>query len=381
MTLRKRTLFIIGAMFLGLILILFFITQGILLGSYEDMPGDVYEQLRSITAYLIFSIVGFGLIFGVATIFLLEKQVISRLSRLSKSISSIGRNGDLSARVSVKGTDELANVAGTINGMLAALQQSKAELQELYKEEKTLRQELQAEINKRVEFTRALVHEIKTPLTPVVTASELLLEELKEEPLLSLARSINKGAYNLNQRIDELFDLARGEVGILRLSPASVDAMQLLQEIADDMIPVARSSGQSLNLELPQSLPSVWADEDRLRQVALNLINNAIKFTPEGGKITLRAKKEGDNLVVELQDTGPGISQEDQQWVFEPYHQLGDETARPMGLGLGLSLSKKLVELHGGRIWVKSQKGKGSTFGFSIPFQATNPVPESAEAS
>ena len=380
MTLRKRTVLIIGTMFLGLILILFFIAQGILLGGFEHMPGDIYEQVRSIAAYLILAIVAFGLIFAVATIFLLEKQVISRLSRLSKSIDSIGKSGDLSARVSIKGTDELSNVAGTINGMLAALQQSEAELRNLYKEEQDLRQELQAEITKRVEFMRALVHEVKTPLTPVVTASELLLEELKEEPALSLARSINKGAYNLNERIDELLDLARGEVDTLGLSPKSVDTMQLLKDIANDMIPVARRNDQSLNLELPQSLPLAWADEDRLRQVVLNLINNAIKFTPAGGKITLRAKKHGASLVVEVQDTGHGINKEDQKWLFEPYHQLGGETTRRRGLGLGLSLSKKLVELHGGQIWVKSQKGKGSTFGFSIPFEATNQMQESTEA-
>ena len=379
MTLRRRTLFIIGAMFLGLMLILFFISQGILMGSYEDMPRAIYDRLQSIAAYIILSIVGFSLLFGVATIFLLEKQVISRLSHLSRSIDSIGKSGDLSARVSTKGTDELSNVAGTINKMLAALQESEAKLQALYQEEQILRQKLQAEIDKRVEFTRAVVHEIKTPLTPVVTASELLLEELKEEPALGLVRSINKGAYNLNQRIDELLDLARGEVGMLNLSPASINPIPLLQEIANDMIPVAQQNGQSLNLELPQSLPSAWADEDRLRQVILNLINNAIKFTPEGGKITLRAKKDGANLVVEVQDTGQGISKEDQHWLFEPYYQIGGETSRWRGLGLGLSLSKKLVELHGGSIWVKSQKGKGSTFGFSIPFETTNQIQESAK--
>jgi len=228
------------------------------------------------------------------------------------------------------------------------------------------------EIDKRVEFTRALVHEIKTPLTPVVAASELLLEELQEEPVLGLARSINKGAYNLNQRIDELLDLARGEIGMLTLNPAPVNLKQLLKEIADGMIPVAQQHGQSMNLELPQSLPRVWADEDRLRQVVLNLVNNAIKFTPSGGEITLRAKRQGANLVVEVQDTGPGIGKADQRWLFEPYYQLGGETARRKGLGLGLSLAKKLVELHGGSIRVKSQEGKGSTFGFSIPLKADN---------
>ncbi len=289
MTLRKRTFFIIGAIFLGLVIILLLIFQGFLLRSYEASPILTDEQVQSMAAYFILSIVGVGIIFGVATIFLLEKQVISRLSRLNKNIGSIGKSGDISARVSVKGTDELSNVANTINELLTALQKAESKLQKLYKEEKTLRQDLQTEINKRVEFTRALVHEIKTPLTPVVTASELLLEELKEKPALSLAQSINKGAYNLNRKIDELLDLARGEVGKLKLRMASVSPTHLLKEIADDMIPVAQHNSLSLSLELPRYLPSVWADEDRLRQVILNLINNAIKFTPAGGIITLRA--------------------------------------------------------------------------------------------
>jgi len=377
MTLRKRTLLIIGGMFLGLILILFFTSQSILLGNYLDTPRANHEQVQFTAAYLILSIVGIGLVFGVATIFLLERQVISRLSHLNKSISGIGESGDISTRLSIKGADELSNVAGTINGMLAALQEAETKLKERYKEEKALRRELQAEINKRVEFTRALVHEIKTPLTPVVTASDLLLDELKEERALNLAQSINKGAYNLNQRIDELLDLARGEVGMLSITPDTVDPMPLLQEIAQSTQLVAQRNGQYLILELPTSLPPVRADEDRLRQVVLNLINNAFKFTPEGGKITLRAKKDGGNLVVEVQDTGYGISKEAQQWIFEPYHQIESKRARHAGLGIGLSLSKKLVELHGGHIWVKSQKGKCSTFGFSIPFKAANQKKES----
>jgi signal transduction histidine kinase len=371
MTLRKRTIYIISTTFLGLIVILLIILQGVLPSSYQGTPADVYEQVQPVASYLIASIIGVGLIFGLTTIFLLEKQVISRLSRLSKSISHVGQSGDMSTRVSVKGTDELSNVASTINDMLSALQKSEAKLQELYKEEKALRKELQAEINKRVEFTRALVHEIKTPLTPVVAASELLLEELKEEPVLGLARSINKGAYNLNDRIDELLDLARGEVGMLSLTLKTVDPKQLLQEIAHSTSPIAQRNGQTLTLELPPAIPALQADEDRLRQVVLNLVNNALKFTPAGGTITLRAKTVNDGLVIEVQDNGRGISREAQQWIFEPYRRQGGNGEPRAGLGLGLSLSKKLVELHGGGIWLKSRRGKGSTFTVSIPFETT----------
>jgi PAS domain S-box-containing protein len=465
------------------------------------MPRVIYEQVQFIIVYLILAIVAVGLVFGLATILLLEKQVISRLSRLSKAISSIGRSGDISARISLGGTDELSNVAATINGMLAALEESAAELRqseeryrrlaenatdiiwtmdmemrlsyispsvsrmlgysveeatrrtmselftprsfeaarraldeelaaekdekkdpsrswtlelemkakdgatipvevkftflrdssgqpfgilaiarditerrqaeerlrELYQEERRLRQELEAEINKRVEFTRALVHELKTPMTPVVTASELLSEEIKEGPARRLAESILQGAYNLNQRIDELLDLAKGEVGMLQLERRLMDPARLLRRIYESVLPVAAKNGQTINLELDESLPSIWADEDRLRQVVLNLLNNAFKFTPQGGTITLRARSEGAELIVEVQDTGPGISKKDQALVFEPYRRLGGEREGYRGLGLGLSLAKRLVELHGGRIWVKSRRGKGSTFGFAIP--------------
>jgi len=368
MTLRRRTLLIISTMFLCLVLILYFMIQGISLSLYEDIPSNLYGQLRPAIAYIILSVVGFGLLFGLATIFLVEKQVISRLTRLSNGIEQIGKGGDLSSRVSMGGKDELSKVAENINGMLIALQQSEDKLHELLKKEKELGKELQDEIINRVEFTRALVHEIKTPLTPLLANSELLAEEVKEETLQRLARGINKGAVSLNQRIDELLDLARGEVGKLTINPASVDIKQLLQEIASEMGSIIQQNGLSLDLELPKSLPKAWVDQDRLRQVVLNLINNAIKFTPSGGNITLWANKKGNNLVIEVQDTGPGISKESQQWLFKPYYQLGGETTRRKGLGLGLSLSKKLIELHGGKIWVDSQKGKGSIFGFSLPY-------------
>jgi hypothetical protein len=470
-----------------------------------DMPRDIYQQGQTTVSYLILSIVGVGLLFGLGTILLLERQVLSRLFRLSKSVMSIGTSGDLSARVAIEGEDEISNLASTINGMLGALQQSEQELREseeryrllaenvtdviwttdtnlkftyispsvtsrlgysveeamslsweelltpssleafkkafgeiggvknaeqevvswsrtmelelkrrdgatvwleitstflhgadgkpigfvgvgrditerkqaeeklqkLYHEEKQLRQELEAEINKRVEFTRALVHELKTPITPVLASSELLLEELKEGPLLDLAQNINQGAYNLNQRIDELLDLARGEIGMLRLERHSIDPRELLRRIVDSVMPVALKKGQVLTFEAPSSLASVWADEDRLRQVVLNLINNALKFTPSGGKITLRARDDGANLIVEVQDTGRGMSKEEQAWLFEPYHRLESEVGHLSGLGLGLSLAKTLVELHGGKIWVESEKGKGSTFSFSIPLRAS----------
>ena len=504
MTLRRKTRMIVGTMFLGLIVILYFLSESILLDNNGAGSVSIYEQDVAI-AYLMLMIVGAGLLFGIVTILLLEKQVLSRLTRLSNGIRNIGTSGDITSRVQMPGTDELSVLAGTVNGLLAAIEQSESELreseehyrllaenaadviyamdvnlkftyvspsvtrlsghsveearaqsldqvltpasfehamdvfmeegaregeetkdltrsrtlelevkrkdgstvwmeaimsalrdsegrvigilgvarditerrraedklQELYNKERALRKTLEAEIQKRIEFTRALVHELKTPITPVMASSELLMQKLKDEPLYGLAQNISHGANNLNRRIDELLDLAKGEVGMLRLNPEPMDAVQLLQRIVDEETPVAIRNGQTLTAKLPERLPIIVADEERFRQVVLNLVNNAVKFTHPGGKITLKARVERDNLVVEVQDTGVGISEDEQKVLFEPYRSLESDRERLSGLGLGLSLSKKLVELHGGRIWVKSEKGKGSTFGFSIPLAKT----------
>ena len=261
-----------------------------------------------------------------------------------------------------------------LEATLARAKQVETELRELYQREKELRRELETEIKKRAEFSRALVHELKTPLTPMLASSEMLVDELQEEPWLGLARNIHRGALSLNNRIDELLDVARGELGMLEVNLKSVDLLSLLRKMADDMTSMASRREQSLILELPPSLPMVRADESRLWQVLLNLIGNASKFTPEGGKITLRAREKAGSIVVEVQDTGPGIAKENQERLFESYYQIKTEGQRSKGLGLGLALCKKLIELHKGQIWVESQVGKGSTFGFSVPLATDQPA-------
>ena len=158
---------------------------------------------------------------------------------------------------------------------------------------------------------------------------------------------------------------------MLQMKPVVINPRQLLQEVAGEIKPMVSKWGQSLILDLPSSLPLIRADEGRLRQIVLNLITNASKFTPEGGKIILRAWQRDTKLVVECQDTGSGIAKEDQGRLFDAYHRVESDRERFSGLGLGLALCKKLVELHGGRIWVESEDGKGSTFSFSLPLKGT----------
>jgi PAS domain S-box-containing protein len=254
--------------------------------------------------------------------------------------------------------------------------EAEVELRKLYENEKKLRYELEAEVRKRIEFTRAMVHELKTPITPVLFSSELLVEELHEEPLASIARNIHRGATNLNHRIDELLDLARVEIGTLQLNPKLVDSQQLLSGIAEYVEPLIKKNHQHLVSVMTATLPKVWADEERLQQIILNLLVNASKFTPEGGTITLAAQEKDDSLWIQVTDTGSGIPKKEQQRIFEPYQRQRPERVRLSGLGLGLSLCKNLVELHGGKIWVESQAGKGSTFTFTIPLEPPVPTQE-----
>ncbi len=281
--------------------------------------------------------------------------------------------GELSAAV-------LRDASGTPCGFISVTRdvtkrkQAQDKLQELYQHEKDLRQQLEDEMRRRVEFTRALAHELKTPLTPMLISSQALASNLKDELLLSFARNINRGALNLNSRIDELLDLAKGEIGMLQLKSEPLDVLQLLHEVLEYVSPVALNREQTLVTEIPLSLPMVKADKVRLRQIVLNLLNNALKYTQECGKITLRAGQEEDTLIIEVEDNGPGIDEKEQAQLFEPYHRMQVGEERLSGLGLGLSLCKTLVELHGGKIWVRSQVGKGSVFTFSIPLELRNSV-------
>lgn len=238
---------------------------------------------------------------------------------------------------------------------------------ELYQNEKKLRHKLQTEINRRGKYFRLLVHELKTPMTATLYSSELLCEQLSNETQLKLARNINRSVSSLNRRIDELMDLAKGEMGMIDLNFTEVNIREILLQIADDFDSVTLHQGKVLKLDLPDDIPAIRCDPDRLRQILQNLLNNAVKFTNEGGEIIIRVKVLKDNLIVEVQDTGPGISKYDQRLIFTPHCNFKRNKESYSGLGLGLSLCKILVELHGGHISVQSELGKGAKFICSFP--------------
>jgi len=241
-----------------------------------------------------------------------------------------------------------------------------------YQHEKELRQKLQAEAKIRVDFTRKLIHELKTPLTSLIATSQLLLDETRDNKYGKLAGYICESAESLNKRIDELHDVIRGEIGTLELSLKPLNIETLLRSLLEGASALFEQNGIDLDLEIDKKLPIIYADDDRIKQVMLNLINNALKYASAGKYLLIRASVEGATIKIQVKDSGPGIPEKYQKTLFEPGYQILQQDKRSGGLGIGLSLCRTLVELHGGDIWLKSKPGKGSSFYFTLPIRQIN---------
>ena len=191
--------------------------------------------------------------------------------------------------------------------------------------------------------------------------------QTNDEISQKLANNIYKSAAKLDKRINELLDLAKGEIGTLDIKCESVDIFKLTKEIVENISLEAKKKGQIIKLELPKKIPNILADKERLEQVLFNLINNAIKYNKLNGSVILRIYVKDLRVIIEVIDEGVGISQVDQLKLFQPYQRFNAKKDNFHGLGLGLALSKQLVELQNGKIWVKSEPGVGSSFYISFP--------------
>ncbi len=243
-------------------------------------------------------------------------------------------------------------------------------LKKLYTREKKLHEKLQLEMENRVHFTRQLVHELKTPLTSLMATSQLLAEETRSTKLEKLAGYVCEGANRLNSRIDELHDVIRGEIGKLKLELKPLNIEQLLSSLVEETEALSQQYGVTVRFELVGGhLPEVYADSERIRQIMFNLINNACKYASRGKKIIIRASIDSDSkkVVIEVKDYGPGIPKDKRAMLFKPGYQLSQPDEGSGGLGIGLTLCKMLVVLHGGIIWLESTVGKGSSFSFTLP--------------
>jgi PAS domain S-box-containing protein len=253
-------------------------------------------------------------------------------------------------------------------------QRMEEKLRELLNEENRLRRQLEEQIRYRTQFTRSVVHELKTPLTPLLGANEFLKDNLKEEPWAKLAKEAYKGALELNRRIDDLYDLTRDELGTLKLNYVRVAPMEIVQQLVAMVNLQCQSCVHELTVDVPETLPVVSCDPQRLKQVLYNLIDNACKHTQPGTKIKLSLRLENDKLIFQVEDSGPGIKIDKLKDIFSSYSKRDARGDHHGGLGLGLSICKTFVTLHGGEIFAESCPSAGSCFWFYIPLKPPNGV-------
>ena len=259
---------------------------------------------------------------------------------------------------------------------LAALEAQTAEAARLIAE-------LQARDALKTQFLANISHDLRTPLTAIITHGEMLRDGMLGAINDKQARSVEgiiKGGHQLLQMVGEILTYARGAANQLALAPTEFPLAQIVDQLAVLNQPLAAKKGLTFTVDLPADLPPVCADREKLSHVLGNLVGNAIHFTPEGGRVWISAGFRNPDrptpevtreLIVEVGDTGIGIAPEHHDLVFREFAQVDSSASRQHhGTGLGLTIARKLVELHGGRIWVESALGAGSRFFFTVPQRA-----------
>jgi len=252
------------------------------------------------------------------------------------------------------------------------LKKMEKKISELYDQEKKQRKELEEEAKARGLFLNVLAHELRAPLTPITVSTSMLrdlLQSRDEEILKRLAYNIYDSTEKLSLRLEELLDLARYDRGTFRLNLKEVDLHSFLEGVITRFEPGLKKRRQSLTASIAEGLPRAELDPSRMEQVIINLLSNAGKYSGEGSEILFKANLENKQLLVEVLDHGVGISPENQKLLFRPYHRVEQDRRQFPGLGLGLAVSKQIIDAHGGKIWVTSRLGQGSSFFFSIPLK------------
>jgi signal transduction histidine kinase len=313
---------------------------------------DSYLTSRWVVIGFSVGAIALALVLGYA----ISWSVIGPVKQMDTRLRQIA-SGDFSQRVSVANRDELGALAVNLNRM-------NDELGRLYRQ-------LEAASRHKSEFLANMSHELRTPLNAIIGFSEVLNERMFGDLNAKQAEYIQDilaSGRHLLSLINDILDLSKVEAGRMELELGSFDLPATLENALTLVKERAARHAIDIHLTVGAGLGAVVADERKIKQVLLNLLSNAVKFTPDGGRIAVSAAL-GDGMVeIAVSDTGIGVAPGDQSTIFEEFRQAGSDHGRKQeGTGLGLALTKKLVELHGGQIWVKSQVGQGSTFTFTLP--------------
>jgi signal transduction histidine kinase len=319
---------------------------------------------------------------GVGLSVLLARRLVRPVKQIGTAAARIGA-GAYDERIELRRRDELGGLADELNGMAASLQASVQGLEQKVEERTRELQRALAELSlkgrqlevasqHKSDFLANMSHELRTPLNAIIGFSQVLrqrlfgpINEKQEEYLDDILSSGN----HLLSLINDVLDLSKVEAGQVALEVAPFSLREALERGVVMVREPASRRGVAVALEHAPDVDLVEGDERRLRQVVFNLLSNAVKFTPKGGSIVIASARVDGAVHVSVTDTGPGIVAEEQERIFEEFHQTDVGVQQREGTGLGLALSKRLVELHGGRIWVESEPGHGSCFVFTLPLE------------
>ena len=312
----------------------------------------------------------------VALIGLLSASSVTRpLRRLSDTALAMER-GDLRARVSVSSRDEVGRLAAAFDRMANELEASHRGLEEKVAERtaelERLNEELKRASAAKSAFVATMSHELRTPLHAINGFGEMLSDPMFGKPSLKTTRELGSNIVTSGKHllalINDILDLARVEAGKIEIHLQHTDLAAVMKEVLVIVRPLADQKYLRLSM-IEADGCVVVADPARLRQVLFNLVANAIKFSPDGGQVDVRIDRREQNVTVSVTDNGPGLAPGEAARIFEPFER-GHASRKTEGAGLGLTLARHLVELQGGRIWVESRRGRGSTFSFTIPLAA-----------
>jgi signal transduction histidine kinase len=290
---------------------------------------------------------------------LLSWALIGPIRRTEARLAEIAA-GDFAGTLDVRTRDELGSLAANVNRM-------NDELRRLYGE-------LETASRHKSEFLANMSHELRTPLNAIIGFSQVLRErmfgELNPKQAEYLDDILSSGNHLLSL-INDVLDLSKVEAGQVELEVAPFSLHDALERGVVMVRERTVGRGLRVSLDLAPEVNLVTADERRIRQVVFNLLSNAVKFTPEGGSIVVATERRDGEVHVSVRDTGSGVAPEDRERIFEEFQQTEVGVRQREGTGLGLALSKRLVELHGGRIWVESEPDCGSRFVFTLPLGST----------
>lgn len=281
------------------------------------------------------------------------------------------------------GMDEVLNILDEASQLIAyshQLEQKSRALEEATTELREANERLKELDRLKDDFISTVTHELRTPLTSIRAFSEILRDnpEMAAGQRAEFVLIIVKESERLTRMINQVLDLSKLESGQAEWHSTLLDLRDVIHEAASTTSQLMRDNGVSLTLDLPDDVPHVRADRDRLVQVMLNLVSNAVKFCPrQDGRVRIGLRVVDGALQVDVQDNGVGVAPADHELIFEKFRQVGDTlTGKPQGTGLGLPISRQIVEHFGGRLWVRSELGQGATFSFTVPLETSEAANE-----